>query len=323
MVTTSTLRQHHLRHPHSGLVPDHGARPCPGSRTNPTGSGSPDHAATDPGCHSVTSTSGSWPASRRAGLAMPPSTRCCITGPGSYYARPQPAQGCPADPPIRTAASFREQLEEVMALPGIVVAHRRGRASPSLGQPRHLDGATGTHPLAGAGGLAGPEAGRGTILGLASSPHPARRGDSSQPGYDGHGATVCTRSGCPSALPGAGRLPGAVAGNPTSYPHSKPKKRHSGTQRHYATIIRHGDQLLLVASAKDLTGRFYCFLAGGILTEVTGRLRKVWGWRMPPIGTRWIFVTHRSHFPPRYPPLLIEMAVPPAPCSWKRIPTLV
>ena len=69
---------------------------------------------------------------------------------------------------------FPEQLEEVMALPGIGRSTAGAVLSLSGPAPRHpgWQREAGTHPLAGAGGLAGPEAGRARSLGAGDPPHP-------------------------------------------------------------------------------------------------------------------------------------------------------
>ncbi len=73
---------------------------------------------------------------------MPPSTRCCTTGPGSVTT-PAPATCTRRPQQIRDlhGGLFPERLEEVMALPGIGRSTAGAVLSLSLGQPHAiLDG---------------------------------------------------------------------------------------------------------------------------------------------------------------------------------------
>jgi A/G-specific adenine glycosylase len=70
-------------------------------------------------------------------------------------------------------------------------------------------------------------------------------------------------------------LPGLSQGNPTAYPHSKPKKSIPA-RNGIMLIIRHGDQLLLEKRPpQGIWGGLYCFPQVESLTEVTGRLREL------------------------------------------------
>ena len=163
-----------------------------------------------------------------------------------YYARPATCTRRPSRSAIGTAACFRNGLEEVMALPGIGRS-TAGPCSPlSWSAPRHPGRQreavlTRWLALAGWPGQKQVE----NDLGSWRPASPRGRGGPVQPGHDGHGATVCTRS-----KPACERCPvqadcqGLSQGNPTAYPHSKPKKSIPA-RNGIMLIIRHGDQLLL------------------------------------------------------------------------------
>jgi A/G-specific adenine glycosylase len=96
-------------------------------------------------------------------------------------------------------------------------------------------------------------------------------------------------------------LPGLSQGNPTAYPHSKPKKSIPA-RNGIMLIIRHGDQLLLEKRPpQGIWGGLYCFPQVESLTEVTGRLRELGLEDATYQGARWIS-SHFQSLPPRYSP---------------------
>ncbi|MFQ2750776.1 A/G-specific adenine glycosylase [Aeromonas caviae] len=211
---------------------------------------------------------------------------------------------------------FPEQLEEVMALPGIGRSTAGAVLSLSLGQPHAiLDGNVKrvlTRWLALAG-WPGQKQVEHDLWELATRLTPRVGVAQYNQAMMDMGATVCTRS-----KPACERCPvqadcqGLSQGNPTAYPHSRPKKSIPA-RNGIMLIIRHGDQLLLEKRPpQGIWGGLYCFPQVESLTEVTGRLRELGledAAYQELAGFRHTF----SHFHLDIRPLLIEMAVPPAP----------
>ena len=130
--------------------------------------------------------------------------------------RPQPAIRRPCRSAIGTAACSRSGWREVMALPGIGRSTAGAVLSLSWPAPRHpgRQREAGTHPLAGAGGLARSETGGERSLGAGDPPHPRVGVAQYNQAMMDMGATVCTRS-----KPACERCPvrddcQAVAGQP-------------------------------------------------------------------------------------------------------------
>ncbi|PJG58365.1 A/G-specific adenine glycosylase [Aeromonas cavernicola] len=211
---------------------------------------------------------------------------------------------------------FPELIDEVMALPGIGRSTAGAVLSLALDQPHAiLDGNVKrvlTRWLA-LPGWPGQKQVENQLWEIATRLTPRVGVAQYNQAMMDIGATICTRS-----KPACTRCPvhadcqGGLQGEPTAYPHSKPKKAIPA-RTGIMLIIRHGDEILLEQRPpQGIWGGLYCFPQVASVSEVEGALAAL-GVSASDCRELSGFRHTFSHFHLDITPLLIGLNQPPVP----------